>query len=70
MEWGVKKQEIPQRLESIRTFERQLTDDGYLIIKFFLHISKKEQKKRFEELAEGKTTSWRVAQKDWKQNKH
>ena len=70
MEWGVKRQEIPQRLESIRTFERQLTDDGYLIIKFFLHISKKEQKKRFEELAEGKTTSWRVTQKDWKQNKH
>lgn len=70
MEWGVKKQEIPKRLESIKTFERQLTDDGYLIIKFFLHISQKEQKKRFEDLENTKTTSWRVTQKDWKQNKH
>lgn len=36
-------------IQEINTFERQLTDDGYLLIKFFMHISKEEQKKRFEE---------------------
>ena len=37
--------------ERIRCFERQLTDDGTAIIKFFLHISKEEQAKRFKKLA-------------------
>ncbi|RXA17591.1 polyphosphate:AMP phosphotransferase [Methanosarcina sp. MSH10X1] len=37
-------------LEEINYFERQLADDGYLIIKFFLHISEKEHKERFKEL--------------------
>ena len=34
------------RIESVRRFERQLTDNGYLVMKFFLHISKKEQSRR------------------------
>ncbi|HBU11168.1 MAG TPA: phosphate--AMP phosphotransferase, partial [Clostridiales bacterium] len=46
--------------KDISTFERQLTDDGYLIIKFFLRISKKEQKKRVEALLADKHTAWRV----------
>lgn len=29
------------RIESVRRFERQLTDNGYLVMKFFLHISKR-----------------------------
>ncbi|MDD3247164.1 MAG: polyphosphate:AMP phosphotransferase [Methanosarcina sp.] len=37
-------------LEEITYFERQLADDGYLILKFFLHISEKEQKERFKEI--------------------
>ncbi len=42
--------ELQQAYEDIRSFERQLTDGGYVIIKFFLHISKQEQKKRFSKL--------------------
>lgn len=38
------------RIESVRRFERQLTDNGYLVMKFFLHISEKEQEKRMEVL--------------------
>ena len=57
------------RMNSINTFERQLTDDGYLIIKFFLHISQKEQKRRFEKLADSKNTEWRVTNQDSKQNR-
>lgn len=55
--------------DEIKIFERQLTDDGYIIIKFFLHISKKEQKQRFEKLLSDENTSWRVSEKDKKHNK-
>lgn len=54
----------------IRSFERQLTDDGTIIVKFFLHISKKEQKKRFKALAENPATAWKVSRDDWKQHRH
>lgn len=37
-------------LNGLTYFERQLADDGYLIMKFFLHISKERQQKRFEEM--------------------
>lgn len=62
------EEEILARADSIKTFEKQLTDDGYLIIKFFLHISKKEQSKRLKGLASNKDTTWRVTDKDWKKN--
>lgn len=59
-----------QRIDSIRRFERQLTDNGYLLMKFFFHISEKEQKKRIAELSEDIDTSWRVSDNDKWQNKH
>ena len=55
--------------EEINAFERQLSDDGTLIIKFFLHISKKEQNKRFKKLEDNPASSWKVTKKDWKQHK-
>ncbi|HAA77202.1 TPA: phosphate--AMP phosphotransferase [Candidatus Latescibacteria bacterium] len=54
--------------EDVNAFERQLTDDGCLIIKFFLHISPEEQRKRFKALEGNPSTSWRVTSVDW--NKH
>ena len=56
--------------EEINSFERQLTDDGTIIIKFFLVISKKEQEARFKKLLDSKATSWRVSKNDIKRNKH
>lgn len=50
-------------------FEKLLTDGGTVIIKFFLHISKKEQEKRFDKLEEKKATAWRVTKRDWKHHK-
>lgn len=35
-----------QRVDSVKRFERQLTDNGYLVLKFFFQISKKEQRQR------------------------
>ena len=51
-------------------FERQLSEDGTLIIKFFLHISKSEQKKRFDELLDCPDTEWRVDKQDLLQNRN
>lgn len=62
--------EYEMRLDSIRRFERQLTDNGYLVIKFFFHISEKEQKKRIKTLMEDIDTAWRVNEDDKWQNKH
>jgi polyphosphate:AMP phosphotransferase len=55
--------------EEIRRFEKQFTDDGMLLVKFFLAITKKEQKKRLETLEKHDSTRWRVDGSDWKKNK-
>lgn len=65
----VKKKEIPEIFQDIRSFEKQLTDDGTVMIKLFLYISKEEQKKRFKKLEAENGTSWRVTEDDWKRNK-
>jgi polyphosphate:AMP phosphotransferase len=57
------------RINDMNSFERQLADDGSIIIKFFLHISKKEQKKRFEAIEENPSMSWKVTEADWKRHK-
>jgi len=54
----------------VNAFERKLSEDGTLIIKFFLHISKNEQKRRFDELLNNPDTSWRVDSQDILQNKN
>ncbi|MCR4605791.1 MAG: phosphate--AMP phosphotransferase [Eubacterium sp.] len=56
--------------EDIKQFEKQFTDDGNLIIKFFLAITKKEQKNRLVALMKRKSTKWRVKKSDWLQNKN
>ncbi len=58
------------RIESIRRFERSLTDNGYLVLKFFMQISEKEQKERLKALLDSKDTEWRVGKYDLWQNKH
>ena len=59
-----------QRIQCIRRFERQLVDNGYLVIKFFIQIDKKEQKKRIAVLDNSVDTEWRVDFMDRWQNEH
>lgn len=59
-----------EKIQSVRRFERQLTDNGYLVMKFFFHISQKEQKRRIRGLLESESTSWRVGKEDLWQNNH
>ncbi len=66
----INEKEYKQHLTSIKRFERQLNDNGYLVVKFFFHINEKIQKKRLKELEADEYTKWRVASKDKWQNKH
>ena len=66
--WKLSAKERDGFFYDVNAFEQQLTDDGTLIIKFFLHISKDEQKKRFQELERNDDTKWRVDDDDRKQN--
>ncbi len=52
-------------LERIVDFERTLANDGALILKFWLHLGKDAQKRRFEELEADPLSSWRVRKSDW-----
>lgn len=60
---------LSRRITQIKDFEKQLTDNGYVVLKFFLHIGKKEQKRRFDALEEKSDTRWRVTRDDLKQNR-
>jgi AMP-polyphosphate phosphotransferase len=53
----------------INQFERMLADDGTVIVKFWLHISEKEQRRRFKKIETSKYDRWRVTKKDWKAHK-
>lgn len=65
----IDEKDLPEAFADILSFERQLTDDGTVIIKLFLYISKEEQRKRFKKLEDSKETSWRVSKDDWRRNK-
>jgi polyphosphate:AMP phosphotransferase len=56
---------LDRALNSITTFERQLADDGTLILKFFLQISKEEQRRRLLAREQDPLTSWMISQNDW-----
>ena len=51
-------------------FERVLADDEHVLIKFFLHISKQEQKRRFEKLIKDPLTAYHVTSEDWEHHQH
>jgi len=54
-------------MKQCNEFEQTLSDDGMIILKFFVHISKKEQKKRFNKLLGNDATAWKVTPRDKKE---
>ena len=67
----ISEEEYERGCRSVECFERQLVDNGYLLIKFFFHITKKEQRRRMEGLLADKNTRWRVTDKDkWQNNNY
>jgi PPK2 family polyphosphate:nucleotide phosphotransferase len=73
----IKDQKIPdkfkngkiwkQRYKQINDFERYLYENGTIILKFFLHISKEEQKKRFLKRINNPTKNWKFSEPDLKE---
>lgn len=55
------------RFKQIRRFEKNLAENGTIIMKFFLHVSKKEQKKRFLERIEDPSKNWKFSLSDLKE---
>jgi len=55
-----------QDIGEILRLERMLIDEGVLLLKFWFHLSKAQQKKRLRELESDPATRWRVTPKDWK----
>jgi len=53
-------------LDRILRFERMLAQEGVLVLKFWLHLSKEQQRARFVELERRKQTRWRVTKRDWR----
>ena len=52
-------------LDRILAFEKALADDGALILKFWMHLSRDAQKQRLKKLEKDPLTSWRVTPQDW-----
>jgi len=56
-----------ERFDDINNFERYLTRNGIAVVKFFLHLSKKEQKRRFMERLDTPDKNWKYSSSDVKE---
>lgn len=61
---------VPTLMRQVNAFERQLVDDGVAIAKFWIHLSKKELKRRLKKYAKDPYDAWRVRPEDWQQHKN
>jgi polyphosphate:AMP phosphotransferase len=57
--------DFDKQLDRIAGFERTLTDDGALILKFWMHLGKRAQRKRLRTLEKDSLTRWRVTKRQW-----
>jgi PPK2 family polyphosphate:nucleotide phosphotransferase len=65
----VPKSEWSKRYDEINDFETMLSQNGVKILKFFLHISKDEQRKRFQERIDDPDKRWKISADDFKERK-
>ena len=56
--------------DEIVAFERELAAGGACFVKFFLHIDREEQKRRFRKLEARPATAWKVTRREWRQQRH
>lgn len=61
------KDAIRKRYDLINDFERNLVENGTIVLKFFLHISKAEQEERLLDREKDPTKAWKLAVSDWKE---
>jgi polyphosphate:AMP phosphotransferase len=63
---SISQEEFKHQLDRINNFEKALADDGALVLKFWMHISQKVQRKRLKMLEKDALRSWRMSPLDWK----
>jgi polyphosphate kinase 2 (PPK2 family) len=66
----LKKSRFMLEIDKINTFERHLTAENVLIIKFWLHVSKKAQHERLKKLMKDPNRSWQITKREVKLSKH
>ncbi len=66
---GEKAPAFERQLARIARLERMLVQDGAVILKFWLHLTEGDQRKRLEKLESDKRTRWRVTKEDWRRHK-
>jgi PPK2 family polyphosphate:nucleotide phosphotransferase len=66
----VPKEMWRRRYDQINEFEAILDANGVRILKFFLHISKEEQKRRFEQRMQDPARNWKLSLPDFEERKH
>jgi PPK2 family polyphosphate:nucleotide phosphotransferase len=59
-----------ERFDHIADFEELLAEHGTIVLKYFLHITKKEQEQRLLEREESPDTAWKLNPNDWKERDH
>ncbi len=66
----VPKEVWHKRYRQINEFEQMLSENGVTILKFFLHISKEEQKRRFEARMQDSSRTWKLSLPDFEERQH
>ena len=61
-----KEEDWKRAFREINEFERELTDSGMILVKFWFQISKEEQLRRFEERQNDPYKSWKFTEEDWR----
>ncbi|MEO0606097.1 MAG: polyphosphate:AMP phosphotransferase, partial [Myxococcota bacterium] len=62
--------ELHEAMDRIVAFERTLVDDGALVVKFWMHLTQKHQRKRLESLEADPLEAWRVTDAQWRNYEH
>jgi polyphosphate:AMP phosphotransferase len=57
---------VDTRVQAIREHEQMLSDEGFVLLKFWIHLSKAAQKHRLRQLERDPSTAWRVTREEWK----
>ena len=66
IEGFAKDDEWKRAYDEINNFEKLLTDEDYIIIKFWIHVDKDEQLRRFKERAANPYKAWKLTEEDWR----
>ena len=62
----ISKAELDEQLDQVAAFEQALADDGTVIVKFWMHLSKAAQKKRLKSFERDPLQRWRVTKEQWR----